>query len=397
LISKVVNIRNITSIIFFTFWNFFVLSLFFNGFFYFINIPIIYIYLCFLFLILILLWILAAAWLTVFERQILGSIQHRKGPNIVGFFGLLQPIADAFKLLTKEVIIPWRAEHLFFIYAAISLLFLSLILWIILSFNNNVMILNLNVAILYFFSVSSLGIYGVIIAGWASNSRYAFLGSLRACAQMLSYELILSTILLFFLIRVGSLTIVEIMNSYTHNLFTWYGILYFPLFLIFFVCALAETNRAPFDLPEAESELVSGYNVDYSSIVFAFFFLGEYLHILLMSNIIVILFLGGWYAPCSLFINIPSFFLYYCKVSVIFFSFIWVRSSLPRFRYDQLMTFGWKILLPLTFSLIFFYLFLIFFFETYFSYIIFIKVLVFFLFSSCIFYKLKNFITKHND
>jgi NADH-quinone oxidoreductase subunit H len=322
--------------------------------------------------------ILSAATLTVFERQVLGSIQHRKGPNVMGFLGLFQPIADALKLLVKEPIVPLKAETWLFIFSSILLLGLSLLLWGVMPFYGKAALLDINIALLYVFSISSLSIYGVILAGWASNSRYAFLGSLRACAQMLSYELVLSMVIFLFLICAGSTTINSIVDAQQD---IWFGVIFFPLLILFIICAIAETNRAPFDLPEAESESVSGYNLDYSSIIFAFFFLAEYLHILLMSNLIVILFLGGW-LPVSVTLftmvdflngggfisNIYNFFLinfcvvdfsyfwYSLKLIIIVYLFIWIRSSLPRFRYDQLMVFGWKILIPLVLGLVFFYI-----------------------------------------
>ena len=287
------------------------------------------------------------AYLTYFERKVIGAIQLRKGPNVVGPFGLLQPIADGIKLLTKETIFPENSNKLIFILSPIITFTLALIGWAVIPIDYKIVLADINVGVMYIFAVSSLGVYGIIMAGWASNSRYAFLGALRSAAQMISYEVSIGLIIISVLITSGSLNLSEIVMK-QHNM--WYVIPHFPMFIIFFISTLAETNRAPFDLPEAESELVAGYNVEYSSMSFGLFFLGEYGNMILMSSMSTILFLGGWLPPLDIdfFQNIPGFIWFLLKVTFLLFLFLWVRATLPRYRYDQLMKLGWKIFLPLS-------------------------------------------------
>ena len=291
--------------------------------------------------------LLFIAYLTYFERKVIGAIQLRKGPNVVGPFGLFQPIADGIKLLTKETIFPENSNKLIFIFSPILTFTLALIGWAVIPIDYKIVLADINVGVMYIFAVSSLGVYGIIMAGWASNSRYAFLGALRSAAQMVSYEVSIGLIIISVLITSGSLNLTEIVMKQQNM---WYVIPHFPMFIIFFISTLAETNRAPFDLPEAESELVAGYNVEYSSMSFGLFFLGEYGNMILMSSMSTILFLGGWLPPVdiSFFENIPGFIWFLLKVTFLLFLFLWVRATLPRYRYDQLMRLGWKVFLPLS-------------------------------------------------
>ena len=291
--------------------------------------------------------LLFIAYLTYFERKVIGAIQLRKGPNVVGPFGLFQPIADGIKLLTKETIFPENSNKLIFIFSPILTFTLALIGWAVIPIDYKIVLADINVGVMYIFAVSSLGVYGIIMAGWASNSRYAFLGALRSAAQMISYEVSIGLIIISVLITSGSLNLTEIVMKQQKM---WYVIPHFPMFIIFFISTLAETNRAPFDLPEAESELVAGYNVEYSSMSFGLFFLGEYGNMILMSSMSTILFLGGWLPPVdiSFFQNIPGFIWFLLKVTFLLFLFLWVRATLPRYRYDQLMRLGWKVFLPLS-------------------------------------------------
>ena len=291
--------------------------------------------------------LLFIAYLTYFERKVIGAIQLRKGPNVVGPFGLFQPIADGIKLLTKETIFPENANKFIFIFSPILTFTLALIGWAVIPIDYKIVLADINVGVMYIFAVSSLGVYGIIMAGWASNSRYAFLGALRSAAQMISYEVSIGLIIISVLITSGSLNLTEIVMKQQKM---WYVIPHFPMFIIFFISTLAETNRAPFDLPEAESELVAGYNVEYSSMSFGLFFLGEYGNMILMSSMSTILFLGGWLPPVdiSFFQNIPGFIWFLLKVTFLLFLFLWVRATLPRYRYDQLMRLGWKVFLPLS-------------------------------------------------
>ena len=291
--------------------------------------------------------LISIAYLTFFERKVIGSMQLRKGPNVVGPFGLLQPIADGLKLLSKETIFPDDSNKFLFILSPIITFVLALISWAVIPIDYKVVLADINVGIMYIFAVSSLGVYGIIVAGWSSNSRYAFLGSLRSAAQMISYEVSIGLIIISILLTAGSLNLSSIVLSQEK---VWYIIPHFPMFVIFFISTLAETNRAPFDLPEAESELVAGYNVEYSSMSFGLFFLGEYGNMILMSSMSTILFLGGWLPPVqNEFLNlVPGFIWFLLKVAFLLFIFLWVRATLPRYRYDQLMSLGWKLFLPLS-------------------------------------------------
>lgn len=289
--------------------------------------------------------LVAVAYFTLAERKIIAAIQRRKGPNVVGILGLLQPLADGLKLLLKETILPSSANRLIFILAPIITFMISLVTWAVIPFGYGKVIADINVGILYILAMSSLGVYGIITSGWSSNSKYAFLGSLRSAAQMVSYEVSIGLIIISVLLCVGSLNLTEIIEAQRE---VWFVIPLFPAAIMFFISGLAETNRAPFDLPEAEAELVAGYNVEYSAMGFALFFLGEYANILLYSSMVTVLFLGGWLPPFSLFIFdwIPGTIWFGLKVSAIVFLFVWVRAAYPRFRYDQLMRLGWKVFLP---------------------------------------------------
>ena len=294
--------------------------------------------------------LISVAYLTLAERRVIGLMQLRKGPNVVGPFGLFQPFADALKLMSKETIMPTGANKFLFIIAPMITFVLALIAWAVIPFDENNVLSDINVGVLYLFAVSSLAVYGVIIAGWASNSKYAFLGALRSAAQMVSYEVSIGLIIISVLLCVGSLNLSDIVLAQQE---IWFAIPLLPMFVMFFISTLAETNRAPFDLPEGESELVAGYMVEYSSMSFALFFLGEYANMILMSALTVTLFLGGWLPPFDIFpFNIiPDFIWFVLKVIFILFIFLWVRATTPRYRYDQLMRLGWKVFLP--FSLIY--------------------------------------------
>ena len=291
--------------------------------------------------------LLAVAYLTLAERKVIGAMQLRKGPNVVGPFGLLQPIADGMKLLFKETILPAGANRVVFIAAPIITFVLSLVAWAVIPFGNGVVLADINVGILYLFAISSLGVYGIIMAGWASNSKYPFLGALRSAAQMVSYEISMGFVIVSVLVCVGSLNLTEIVLAQKT---VWFAIPLLPMFVIFFVSVLAETNRTPFDLPEGESELVAGYFVEYSAMTFALFFLGEYANMILMSAMTSVLFLGGWLPPLDVvpFTWIPGPIWFALKIALVLFVFIWVRATLPRYRYDQLMRLGWKVFLPFT-------------------------------------------------
>ena len=284
------------------------------------------------------------AYLTYAERKILAAMQLRKGPNVVGPFGLFQPFADAIKMMMKETIIPTGSNRLLFLMAPMLTFSLAMLAWAVIPVQDGWAIANINVGILYLFAISSLGVYGVIIAGWASNSKYAFLGALRSAAQMVSYEVSMGFVLVSVLLCAGSLNLTQIVRSQAH---IWYCIPLFPMFVIFFISTLAETNRSPFDLPEGESEIVAGFFVEYSSMSFALFFLGEYANMILMSGMTTILFLGGWLGPFGLWPALgPIWFI--LKVCLVLFFFLWVRATYPRYRYDQLMRLGWKVFLPLS-------------------------------------------------
>lgn len=295
--------------------------------------------------------LIAMAYLTLAERKVIGWMQLRKGPNVVGPFGLLQPFADGVKLLFKETIIPSGANRVIFVLAPMVTFILALIAWAVIPFGAGLVLADINVGFLYLFAISSLGVYGIIMAGWASNSKYAFLGALRSAAQMVSYEVSIGFVIITVLLAVGSLNLSQIVLAQSGGFYNWFVLTpLFPMFVVFFISALAETNRAPFDLPEAEAELVSGYNVEYSSMTFALFFLGEYMNMILMSGMTVILFLGGWMPPLDIapFTWLPGPVWFALKVAAVLFGFLWVRATFPRYRYDQLMRLGWKVFLPLS-------------------------------------------------
>ncbi len=290
--------------------------------------------------------LVAVAYLTYAERKVIGAIQLRKGPNVVGPFGLLQPLADGAKLFLKETILPTGANKAVFLVAPMLTFILALVAWAVIPFDEGWVLADINVGILYLFAISSLGVYGIIMSGWASNSKYAFLGGLRSAAQMVSYEVSMGLVMISVLITTGSLNLTDIVLKQKETL--WFFIPHFPMFIIYIVSILAETNRAPFDLPESESELVAGYNVEYSAMAFALFFLGEYANMILMSGIAVVLFLGGWLPPLDIapFNWIPGIVWFAAKIALVLFVFLWVRATFPRYRYDQLMRLGWKIFLP---------------------------------------------------
>ena len=294
--------------------------------------------------------LLGVAYLTLAERKVIGWIQLRRGPNVVGPFGLLQPIADGLKLFLKETVIPASANRIVFVLAPMITFILALIAWAVIPFGDGLVLADINVGVLYLFAISSLGVYGIIMAGWASNSKYAFLGALRSAAQMVSYEVSIGFVIITVLLAVGSLNLSDIVMAQNGGILHWHFLPLLPMFVVFFISALAETNRAPFDLPEAEAELVSGYNVEYSSMTFAMFFLGEYANMILMSGMTVVLFLGGWLPPFDMypFTIVPGPIWFVLKIMAVLFLFLWVRATFPRYRYDQLMRLGWKVFLPLS-------------------------------------------------
>ena len=291
--------------------------------------------------------LIAIAYLTYAERKVLAAMQLRRGPNVVGPFGLLQPFADGLKLLYKETVIPSGANRVIFLAAPMITFVLAMIAWAVIPFGPGIVLANINVGILYLFAISSLGVYGIVMAGWASNSKYPFLGALRSAAQMVSYEVSIGFVMITVLLCVGSLNLSDIVLAQRH---IWFAVPLLPMFVVFFISGLAETNRAPFDLTEAESELVAGYFAEYSSMAFALFFLGEYGNMILMSATTSILFLGGWLPPVGIppFTWIPGPIWFIAKICLVLFFFLWVRATFPRFRYDQLMRLGWKVFLPLS-------------------------------------------------
>jgi len=291
--------------------------------------------------------LISVAYFTLAERKILGAIHRRMGPNVVGVYGLLQPLSDGFKLFVKETVLPSSANQLIFIVSPILTFIISLMGWAIIPFDKYSILSEMNIGILYLFAISSLGVYGIVMSGWSSNSKYAFLGALRSTAQMVSYEVSIGFIMITIVVCCGSFNLQEIIESQRE---LWFVVTFFPLFLMFFTSALAETNRHPFDLPEAEAELVSGYNVEYSAMGFALFSLGEYANMLLMSSINVILFFGGWLPPLAILGFIPGSFWFGLKICFFVILFVWMRAALPRYRYDQLMNLGWKAFLPISLS-----------------------------------------------
>jgi NADH-quinone oxidoreductase subunit H len=291
--------------------------------------------------------LIGVAYLTYAERKVLAAIQLRRGPNVVGPFGLAQPFADALKMLMKETIIPSGANRALFLLAPMLTFGLAMLAWAVIPVADGWVAADINVGILYLFAISSLGVYGIIIAGWASNSKYAFLGAMRSAAQMVSYEVSMGFVLVSVLLCVGSLNLSDVVRAQTH---LWFCVPLFPMFIVFFISALAETNRSPFDIPEGESEIVAGFFVEYSAMSFALFFLGEYANMILMSAMTTILFLGGWLAPFNIepFTWVPGVIWFVLKICCVLFCFLWVRATFPRYRYDQLMRLGWKVFLPLS-------------------------------------------------
>jgi NADH-quinone oxidoreductase subunit H len=293
--------------------------------------------------------LLSVAYLTLAERKVIARMQLRKGPNVTGPFGLLQPLADGLKLMFKELIFPTNSDKIVFLLAPMVTFILSLVGWAVIPFGPELVLADINVGVLYLLAVSSLSVYGIIMAGWSSNSKYALLGAIRSSAQMISYEVSIGLVLITVLLSAGSLNINDIIISQMHS--PWYiKLLLLPMMVVFFISCLAETNRLPFDLPEAEAELVAGYNVEYSSMMFAMFFLGEYANMILTSAMTAILFMGGWLAPFNLeVLNVlPGYVWLLLKISFLLFLFLWIRASFPRYRYDQLMDLGWKVFLPIS-------------------------------------------------
>jgi len=291
--------------------------------------------------------LVSVAYLTYAERKVIGAMHLRKGPNMVGPFGLLQPLADGLKLFLKETVIPSGANRGVFVAAPCITFILALVAWAVIPFDQGMVLANINVGILYLFAISSLGVYGILMAGWASNSRYAFLGAMRSAAQMVSYEISMGFIIVTVLLCVGSLNLSDIVMAQKT---IWFVVPLFPIAVIFFISTLAETNRHPFDLPEAEAELVAGYNVEYSAMTFALFFLGEYANMILMAGMTSVLFLGGWLplVDTAPFNWIPGPVWFASKIAFCLFIFLWVRATFPRYRYDQLMRLGWKVFLPIS-------------------------------------------------
>lgn len=299
--------------------------------------------------------LLAVAYLTFAERKVIGYIQVRIGPNRVGFQGLLQPIADLIKLITKEIIVPTKSNKYLFVIAPLFALAPALAGWAVIPFQEGVVLANINAGVLYLFAMSSLGVYGVLIAGWASNSKYAMFGALRSTAQTVSYEIAMGFAFVGVLIAAGSMNLTDIVLSQKGGILHWWFVPLFPLFIVFWIAAMAETNRAPFDLAEGESEIVAGFHVEYSAIGFALFFLSEYASMILIATVMSILFMGGWLSPFEgisvlgdIFYVVPGFVWLLIKISFFLFVYLWVRATFPRYRYDQLMRLGWKVLIPVT-------------------------------------------------
>jgi len=306
-------------------------------------------------LVIVLPLLLCVAYLTYAERKVIGYIQVRIGPNRVGIKGLLQPIADIIKLLTKEIVIPAKSNRYLFVIAPLFALVPSLVGWAVIPFQQGVVLANINAGILYIFAVSSLGVYGVLIAGWASNSKYAMFGALRSTAQTVSYEIAMGFAFVGVLLAAGSMNLTEIVLSQKGGILHWWFIPLLPLFLVFWIAGIAETNRAPFDLAEGESEIVAGFHVEYSGVGFALFFLSEYASMILISTVMSIMFMGGWMSPFEgipvlegIFFVVPGYVWLLAKISFFLFVYLWVRATFPRYRYDQLMRLGWKVLIPVT-------------------------------------------------
>jgi NADH-quinone oxidoreductase subunit H len=299
--------------------------------------------------------LLTVAYLTFMERKVIGYMQLRIGPNRVGPLGLLQPIADVLKLLNKEVIIPTASNRYLFVIAPIISIGTALAAWAVIPFDQAMMISNINAGVLYVFAMSSLGVYGVLIAGWASNSKYALFGAMRAAAQSISYEIAMGFALIGVMMAAGSLNFQTIVNAQQGGIWHWYWLPLFPLFIVYWISGVAETNRAPFDVAEGESELVAGFHVEYSGTVFALFFLAEYANMVLVSALATLMFMGGWLSPFqgipvleSIFAWVPGFAWWLMKLAFFLFCYLWFRATFPRYRYDQIMRLGWKILIPVT-------------------------------------------------
>lgn len=306
-------------------------------------------------LIIVIPLLIAVAYLTFAERKVIGYIQVRIGPNRVGLKGLLQPFADLIKLIHKEIIVPSKSNKYLFVIAPLFALAPALAGWAAIPFSDGLVLANINAGVLYLFTISSLGVYGVLIAGWASNSKYAMFGALRSVAQTVSYEIAMGFAFVGVLLAAGSMNLTEIVHSQQGGIYHWWFLPLFPLFIVFWISALAETNRAPFDLAEGESEIVAGFHVEYSGIGFALFFLSEYASMILISTMMSLLFLGGWLSPFegmpilqNVFFFVPGFVWLLIKVSFFLFVYLWVRATFPRYRYDQLMRLGWKVLIPVT-------------------------------------------------
>jgi len=299
--------------------------------------------------------LIAVAYLTYAERKVIGYMQVRIGPNRVGFRGLLQPFADILKLIVKEIILPTRSNKYLFVIAPLFALTPALVGWAVIPFEENIVLANINAGVLFLFAMSSLGVYGILIAGWASNSKYAMLGALRSAAQTVSYEIAMGFALVGVLLAAGCMNISDVVLSQRGGVTHWWFIPLFPLFMVFWIAGIAETNRAPFDMAEGESEIVAGFHVEYSGIGFALFFLAEYASMILISAILSLLFLGGWLSPFEgvhylgdVFFFVPGFVWLLLKISFFLFVYLWVRATFPRYRYDQLMRLGWKVLIPVT-------------------------------------------------
>lgn len=306
-------------------------------------------------LVIVLPLMLCVAYLTYAERKVIGYIQVRIGPNRVGFRGLLQPFADLIKLIHKEIIIPTRSNKYLFVIAPLFALAPALAGWAVVPFEQGIVLANINAGVLYLFAMSSLGVYGILIAGWASNSKYAMMGALRSAAQTVSYEIAMGFALVGVLIAAGSMNITDIVLSQQGGFWHWWFIPLLPLFFVFWIAGMAETNRAPFDLAEGETEIVAGFHVEYSAVGFALFFMAEYASMVLISTIITLLFMGGWLSPFEgmsflgdVFFFVPGFVWLFAKISFFLFVYLWVRATFPRYRYDQLMRLGWKVLIPVT-------------------------------------------------
>lgn len=298
---------------------------------------------------------LAVAYLTLAERKVIGFIQVRFGPNRLGPYGIWQPIADIVKLFFKEIIVPRRSNQYLFIIAPMLALGPALAAWAVIPFDHHLVIADLNVGLLYLFAMTSLGVYGIVIAGWASNSRYAFLGALRSAAQIVSYEIPMGFALVGVLMAASSTNLSDIVLSQKGGIWHWFFIPLFPLFMVYWISAVAETNRSPFDVAEGESEIVAGFHVEYGGMTFGVFFLAEYLNMILVSALASIMFLGGWLSPFqgipyleTLFAFVPGYLWFFGKVACFLFLFLWMRATFPRFRYDQIMRLGWKVFIPIT-------------------------------------------------